>query len=161
MRICKKILCQIPFASFLLSFFSFYIFYPCVSPEEPFQGKRWETLYLGGSKDRQAAAAFLMWGKRQQWVPTHLHSGGFPELFQFLRISQFLHIYLSSAAFNKQKIKEDWADILLVLVCCSSAPIDSQDREVRNCPMIQKEKIEAKRKRKSLQGWQEIDERIY
>ena len=59
--ICKKVLCQIPFAPFLLSFFSFYIFYPCVSPEEPFQGKRWETLYLGGSKDRQAAAAaFLM-----------------------------------------------------------------------------------------------------
>ena len=34
---------------------------------------------------------------------------------------------------------------------CSSCPIDSQDTEVRNCPMIQKEKIEAKRKRKSRQ----------
>ena len=44
---------------------------------------------------------------------------------------------------------------------CSSCPIDSQDTEVRNCPMIQKEKIEAKRKRKSRQDWQEIDEGIY
>ena len=54
-------------------------------------------------------------------------------------------------------------DVLLVgsSYRCSSCPIDSQDTEVRNCPMIRKEKIEAKRKRKSRQDWQEIDEGIY
>ena len=49
-----------------------------------------------------------------------------------------------------------WDVLLVGSSCrCSSCPIDSQDTEVRNCPMIQKEKIEAKRKRKSRQDWQE------
>ena len=162
MRICKKIRCK-EFRLLLFYFPSFHFtFFILVFPlKSPFKGKDGKHYIWGGVRTgRLLLLPFLCEGKDSNGFP-HIFTLEVFQNFQFLRISQFLHIYLSSAAFNKQKIKEDWADILLVLVCCSSAPIDSQDREVRNCPMIQKEKIEAKRKRKSLQGWQEIDERIY
>ena len=148
-RICKKYCHFITF--FHLYFLLFLHFHPHVLPEEPFQGKRWETLYLG--RKERPPLPFLCGGK---------DSNGFPHIFtlSFQNFSQleFLRIFLLLHYYQQQ---EDWSTILLVLFHCSSAGIDSQDSQVRNWPMIQKERIEVRRKRKSLEGRQEIDERIY
>ena len=52
-------------------------------------------------EEGEAAAAFLMWGKRQQWVPTHLHSHDFS--LTFLALSFLPLIY------NSQDVNLDLA----------------------------------------------------
>ena len=143
-RICKKYCHFITF--FHLYFLLFLHFHPHVLPEEPFQGKRWETLYLG--RKERPPLPFLCEGK---------DSNGFPHIFTLMIFSEFLSTWVfenvSTFAYfsslwivcsiitNNRKIERPFCWFWF---CCSSARIDSQDWEVRNWPMIQKERIEAK-----------------
>ena len=140
--------------SFLLS--SVFHFHPCVLPEEPFHRKRWGNIIFWG----------IGWTRRLPFLCGGKDSNVFPHIstlkifrnfaqFQFLKISLLLHIYLHcgySGAFlrkGKRKIERPFCWFWFVVARSSDRLPGQGSKKLPNDP---ERKIEARRKRKSLQG---------